>query len=156
MKITAQEEYGLRVLVRIASGTDPDGQSIPQLSETEGLSTHYIAKLCRSLRLAGFIHSTPGNKGGYVLAQPADKIIIKEVLETLGGVLFDQNFCNSHAGTGNLGFCTNSVDCSTRSLWQMVQSNINDLLGRVTLSDLVVNGKDVSNPQNSWLTNVIT
>src|SRR5215217_417425 len=114
MKITAQEEYGLRLLIRIASCKDKDGLSIPQLSETEGLSPHYVAKLTRILRMEGFINSTPGNKGGYVLAMAPQKIVINNVLKTLGGALFDEAFCGSHAGT--MKFCTNSVDCSSRSL----------------------------------------
>jgi Rrf2 family transcriptional regulator, iron-sulfur cluster assembly transcription factor len=135
MKITAQEEYGLRVLIRIASCKDENGMSIPQLSETEGLSSHYIAKLTRTLRMAGFINSTPGNKGGYVLATAADKIIINDVLKALGGALFDAAFCGTHAGALNL--CTNSVDCSARSLWKMIQFTIDQLLNKVTLHDLV-------------------
>ncbi|HKH59455.1 MAG TPA: Rrf2 family transcriptional regulator, partial [Flavitalea sp.] len=71
MKITAQEEYGLRILVRIASCKDEKGMSIPQLSEAEGITPHYVAKLARILRMEGFINSTPGYKGGYVLAKPA-------------------------------------------------------------------------------------
>ena len=142
MKITAQEEYGLRILIRIASCKDPKGMSIPQLSEVEGLSSHYIAKLTRLLRIKGFINSTPGYKGGYILAKPAKTIIIKDVLEGLGGVLFDKDFCGSHAGSMKL--CTNSVDCSARSLWQMVQFTVDQLLTKVTLHDLVNSEKDSS------------
>ena len=68
MKITAQEEYGLRILIRIAGCKDAEGMSIPQLSEAEGISSHYVAKLTRMLRMEGFINSRPGNKGGYILA----------------------------------------------------------------------------------------
>ena len=85
MKITAQEEYGLRVLLRIATSKDENGISIPQISEAEGLSSHYAAKLTRVLRMAGFINSTPGYKGGYVLAKPASEIKIRELLKALGG-----------------------------------------------------------------------
>lgn len=135
MKITAQEEYGLRLLIRIASCKDTNGMSIPQLSEAEGISPHYVAKLTRILRIGGFINSTPGNKGGYVLSMPANEIIINNVLKALGGSLFDQAFCGSHAGAMKL--CTNSVDCSSRSLWQMIQYTVDQLLDRVTLHDLV-------------------
>ena len=135
MKITAQEEYGLRILIRIAGCKDKEGINIPQLSEAEGLTNHYIAKLTRILRMEGFINSTPGYKGGYVLARAAKKIIIKDVLKALGGVLFDTNFCGLHAGT--LKLCTNSVDCSARSLWQMIQVTVDQLLDKVTLYDLV-------------------
>ncbi len=134
MKITAQEEYGLRILIRIAGCKDKAGLSIPQLSETEGLSSHYVAKLTRILRMGGFINSTPGLKGGYVLAKPSGEIGIKQVLKVLGGVLFDQDFCGTHAGS--LKLCTNSVDCSARSLWQMIQFTVDQLLDKITLQDL--------------------
>jgi Rrf2 family iron-sulfur cluster assembly transcriptional regulator len=134
MKITAQEEYGLRILIRIATCKDATGISIPQLSEEEGISSHYVAKLTRLLRMKGFINSTPGYKGGYVLARPAKQIPIKDVLEALGGILFDKEFCALHAGTVRL--CTNSVDCSARSLWKMIQFTLDRLLDKITLHDL--------------------
>ena len=135
MKITSQEEYGLRLLIRIAACKDKEGMSIPQLSEAEGLSPHYVAKLTRILRMSGFLNSTPGNKGGYVLSMPANQIIINKVLKALGGPLYDTEFCESHGGT--LKLCTNSVDCSSRSLWQMIQFTLDRLLDKVTLHDLV-------------------
>ena len=134
MKITAQEEYGLRILIRIAGCKDKAGLSIPQLSESEGLSSHYVAKLTRVLRMGGFINSTPGLKGGYVLAKPAKEIGIKQVLKVLGGVLFDKDFCGQHAGS--LRLCTNSVDCTARSLWQMIQFTVDQLLDKITLHEL--------------------
>jgi Rrf2 family iron-sulfur cluster assembly transcriptional regulator len=134
MKVTAQEEYGLRLLIRIAGCHSAEGMNIPQLSEAEGLSSHYIAKLTRTLRMAGFINSTPGYKGGYVLARPANEIIIKDVLKAMGGVIYDTEFCNSNAGSLNL--CTNSVDCSARSLWKMIAFTVDQLLNKITLYDL--------------------
>jgi len=141
MKITAQEEYGLRVLIRIAACRNQEGMSIPQLSEAEGLTIHYVAKLTRHLRLAGFINSTPGLKGGYVLARPAGAIIINDVLKSLGGALFDKAFCQTHSGAVRL--CNNSVDCSARSLWQMIQYTMDKLLNKITLHDLI-NGESES------------
>lgn len=135
MKITAQEEYGLRILIRIASCRDAEGISIPRLSEAEGISKHYVAKLTRLLRMEGFIKSTPGHKGGYLLAAPAKDINVNRVLKALGGSLFDPAFCGSHAGS--MKFCTNSADCSTRSLWQMIQLTVDNLLDKITLFDLI-------------------
>jgi Rrf2 family protein len=140
MKITAQEEYGLRILLRIAGCKDADGMSIPQLSEAEGISSHYVAKLTRILRLEGFINSTPGYKGGYILAKPAKEVIINDVLKALGGALFDKKFCGTHTGT--LKLCVNSVDCSSRSLWKMIQYTVDQLLDKITLNDLVSQEKE--------------
>jgi Rrf2 family protein len=109
--------------------------SIPQLSEAEGLTGAYVAKLTRTLRIEGYINSTPGNKGGYVLAKPPASINMNQVLKTLGGSLFDKSFCGDYSGS--LKLCTNSVDCSVRSLWQMIQFSVDQLLDKMTLYDLI-------------------
>lgn len=135
MKITSQEEYGLRILLRIARCNNEESMSIQALSVAEGLSPAYVAKLTRLLRQAGYVNSTPGNVGGYVLSKPANEININEVLKTLGGSLFSKDFCNDFSGASRL--CTNSVDCSVRSLWQMIQFSVDQLLDKISLSDLI-------------------
>jgi len=40
--------------------------------------------------------------------------------------------------------CTNSVDCSIRSLWTMMQATLDQLLDKVTLADMVKTEKNVS------------
>ena len=142
MKITAQVEYGLRIMVRIARCKDEKGLSIRQLSEEEGLSANYVAKLTRILRMKGLINSTRGHMGGYILAKPAAAITINHTLKALGGSFFDKKFCESHSGI--LTLCTNSVDCSIRSLWSVMQISLDKLLDEVTLADMVKNEKDVS------------
>jgi len=149
MKITSQEEYGLRILLRIARCHDDESMSIQALSMAEGLSAAYVAKLTRILRKAGFINSTPGNVGGYILAKPAEEINVNDVLKTLGGSLFDKGFCNDFSGAKKL--CTNSVDCSVRSLWQMVQFSVDQLLDKLSLYDLIGNETKSDNLLNSLL-----
>ncbi len=149
MKITAQDEYGLRILVRIAKCKDKTGLSIPQLSEAEGLSQPYVSKLTRILRMEGLINSTKGHVGGYVLARPASDITVNDVLKALGGRLFDEEFCANHVGV--LKLCTNSVDCSIRSLWSMVQSTIDKVLDKITLADLSNNEKETASTLQGFL-----
>ncbi len=140
MKINKQDEYGLRILLRIARGDSDLGLSIPQLSELEGMSQPYVGKITRMLRLAGFVESTRGQKGGYVLAQSPEQIIIKDVISSLGGDLFNKNFCGEHSG--EIKFCTNSVDCSIRSLWTILQYTVDKVLENISLNDLIGNEGD--------------
>jgi Rrf2 family protein len=142
MKITAQDEYGLRILVQIAKCKGNVGLSIPQLSELEGLSQPNVSKLTRILRIEGLINSTKGHVGGYVLARPSSSITVNDILKALSGRLFDQEFCVNHAGT--MKICSNSVDCSIRSLWTIVQSAIDKLLDNITLADLADSEKEAT------------
>jgi len=139
MKITAQEEYGLRIILRIARSNNATGTTISCISKDEGLTTHNVAKLCRILRMREYIKSTRGQSGGYMLAKSADKINIGELLDVLGGRLYDANFCENHAGVGSL--CTNSVECSIRSLWGILQFSVDRVLNNITLKDLLGNNE---------------
>lgn len=149
MKISAQEEYGLRILIRIARSANTENMSIPVLSQLEGLSTAYVGKLTGVLRKAGFINSNPGNIGGYILARPASDIPIGEVLQVLGGNLFDKDFCGDFSG--NTKFCTNSPDCSVRSLWRIIQFSIDRVLDKITLADLTETEKTAEKTLMSYL-----
>ncbi len=142
MKISAQDEYGLRILLQIARAHPVEGLSLSQLSDLENISQAYAAKLTRSLRIAGFIQSIRGNKGGYILALSATEIKVNQVLKAMGGAIYDEKFCGQHSG--NLGLCTNSVDCSLRSLWTIVQLNMDTLLDQITLKDLMKSEVEVN------------
>jgi Rrf2 family iron-sulfur cluster assembly transcriptional regulator len=134
MKITAQEEYGLRILLRIANEGGEEGITISQLSKEEGLSQHYAAKLCRLLRIAGFIKSSRGKEGGYTLALPPDRINLNQVLTLLGGKLYSETFCRSHSGL--LKDCSHACSCSVRSIWQILQQAVDEILNGFNLQDL--------------------
>src|SRR5271154_6866794 len=83
MKITAQEEYGLRCLLRLS---EKGGQSLPlpDLAAAEGLSVPYIAKLMAVLKQAGLVDSERGRTGGYRLAKPPAEIGLGSLLLQLG------------------------------------------------------------------------
>ncbi len=136
MKFSSQEEYGLRCLLRIARDGSDKGLTIPEISVAEGLTTHNTAKLLRVLRLGGFLDSSRGQAGGYSLSRPANEILIGSVLSILGGKLYDGEFCTTHSG-GIKDICTNSIDCSIRSLWQMLQNAVDGVLKNMTLKDLI-------------------
>lgn len=135
MKISATEEYGLRILLQIAKAHPEEGLNLSQISEFEKISQAYAAKLTRSLRIAGFIQSIRGQRGGYVLALAPSQIKISQVLRAMGGAIYDEKFCHQH--TGMFSLCTNSVDCSLRSLWTILQFNLDKLLDQVSLQDLM-------------------
>lgn len=135
MKFSSQEEYGLRLLLRIGKNNSQNGLTIPDLSEQEGLSEANVGKILRVLRLAGFVDSSRGQMGGYKLSRPASEILIGNILTSLGGKLYESSFCDLHAGIENI--CTNSIDCSIRSLWKTIQTMLDGVLSKITLHDML-------------------
>src|SRR5689334_12683517 len=146
MKLSANEEYGVRCLVRLGyAGYEEQALTIPEISQAEGFSPAYAAKILRVLRKGGFVKAARGKEGGYTLARPAAEIIIGDVMECLGGRLFESSFCESHSGQAAI--CTRSVDCSVRSLWRAVQVSVDQVLRKATLRDLLQNEEEM----NSWV-----
>jgi Rrf2 family protein len=142
MKLSSQEEYGLRCLVRLGREGEAASLTIAELSHREGLSAPNVAKLMRVLRRGGFVRSTRGKEGGYSLSRPPEGINLGEALAALGGRLYDPSFCQRHAGSGNL--CTHMPDCSIRSVWRLVQGAVDEVLGRLNLRDLLCSEEEMS------------
>ena len=141
MKFSSQEEYGLRCLLRIARDGGTKGLTIPEISQSEKLSAPNVGKLLRILRIGGFLESSRGQTGGYSLSRSPDKISLAEVLNVLGGRLYDNEFCNTHTGIESI--CSNSIDCSIRSLWQLVQKSVDEVTTKITLKDILSSNENM-------------
>jgi Rrf2 family protein len=136
MKLSANEEYGLRCLLRIGYEGPGGSLTLPEISQAEGVSEAYAAKIMRILRRGGFVKSARGKIGGYTLAHPAAQIVVGEVIDALGGRFFENDFCERHAG--QMQTCTHSgVECSVRSLWRSLQGAVDEVLRNTTLQDLM-------------------
>ena len=135
MHFSAQEEYGLRCLLRLAGAGPNQSQTINEISQAEGISVPYAAKMMRILRSGGLVTSVRGQAGGYRLARPAGQITVSETLGVLGSPLFEGEFCDKHSG--NEDTCTHSIDCSIRSVWRGVQQVVDKMLSRTTIQDLL-------------------
>jgi Rrf2 family protein len=135
MKLSAQEEYGLRCLLHLARRGPGDSVTIPEISAAEGLSVPNVAKLMRLLRISGLVHSVRGQAGGYTLAKSPEQIPVSEALVVLGGQFFGPRFCDRHSGLQTT--CSHMTDCSMRALWTGIQFILQEVLGKTTLDDLM-------------------
>ena len=139
MKITSQEEYGLRCLLRLAQVEGGQSLTIPEIAAHEGLSVPYAAKLLAVLRQSRLIDSVRGRAGGYRLAKSPNEISLGAVMIALGQPLFDEpQFCGKHPGTGTSdGKCVHLGTCTLRELWHTLEQWMHKALDRITLADLL-------------------
>ncbi len=145
MKITAQEEYGLRCLLRLARAGDGQALTIPEIAEAEKLSVPYVAKLLSVLRQSGLITSTRGRSGGYYLARPSSEVKLGEVMRALGEPLFeDPGYCERHAGPDTGGACVHNDGCTLRVVWQTLEQWMRRFLDQVTLADLLQSQEQIA------------
>ena len=138
MKITAQEEYGLRCLLRLARASGEEPLTIPEVAAAERLSVAYVAKLLSVLRQAGVIESVRGRAGGYRLAKAPAEVRLGAVMRALGEPLFEEPaYCAQHASPETGGVCVHNGGCSLRALWQTLEGWVRRILDQVTLADLL-------------------
>src|SRR5688572_16223129 len=135
MKISAQEEYGLRCLLQLARvGTMGQSLTLAQIAELEGISTANAGKLLWILSKAGLVQSTRGIKGGYSLAKPASEIRLNQVIRVLEGEPAESH-CKSYAGV--LDACVHTGDCGIRPVIIELHQIVDNALADITLSQLL-------------------
>src|SRR5262245_10067997 len=155
MKITAQEEYGLRCLTRLAKAENQTA-TLPEIAAAEGLSAPYVAKLMGVLRHAGIIDSVRGRAGGYRMAKAPGDIGLGSLLLILGEPLFDEpSYCHKHAGISPSGNCVHRGGCSLRALWFTLEQWIRSSLDQVTLADLLQSEGQIAELVRSRLAHAI-
>lgn len=135
MKITAQEEYGLRCVLQLARPEAAKGLTVREIALREGLSAAYVEKLLRLMSKSGLIHSVRGVKGGYLLSRRAGQITLAEVVQALGSVPSPTEICQRYPGNRNS--CVHIDDCCIRSAWTTLTEAIQRFLHKTPLSDLV-------------------
>ncbi len=165
MKISAQEEYGLRCLVQLAGLPSGESLTLPQIADREGISTANAGKLMWLLNKADFVQSTRGTKGGYSLARPANEIRLSEIIKVLDADVLDKH-CESY--TGVLDSCVHKGDCGIRPVIVGLHAIVENALSQITLAQLVGSESSVDamfhqiegihrtvSPNGKWAVNTI-
>lgn len=145
MKVSATEEYGLRCMLQLArwqQENSPQPLALAEMAREEGLTVPHVAKLIRTLRKAGLVKSVLGRTGGYILSRRAEQISVAEVLGSLGGRLFDTDYCARFSG--EQAICTHMGDCSIRSLWGVLGTLLERVLSQTKLSELISSERTMS------------
>lgn len=143
MKVTAQEEYGFRCILKIAQAEPNRHLPCAEIARAERISVPYAAKLLNILRRAGLVESSSGVKGGYRLGRDPQEITVLEILKVLDGDLLVSDFADfCKCFTGLQEQCVHYKDsCGIRSVWSTISTHIENALGRVTLGELVAHGE---------------
>ena len=151
MKITAHEEYGLRMILRMAKLQAQEDRlvSLNEIAELEGISPENTAAVLSKLRDADLIESVRGKFGGYKLKRTPDQITLYQIVNGISKDTFDINFCDTHSG--NQDTCVHSTDCSVRSVWSSISSMVNNFLDSITLEKLMQKEIDFTSELQSSL-----
>lgn len=132
MRLTSFTDYGLRMLMRMAS--DPGrAYSSAELADEFCLSRNHLAKIMQRLAREGLIETRRGGGGGAVLARPASEIRLGAVVRLLeeGQALVE---CFNVDG----GDCTIDGQCRLKARLRSAEAAFLADLDRSTLADIAL------------------
>ena len=130
MKITQEADYALRICSALAK---EESASSPQLAAALCIPPRFILKVLHKLSDAGIVRSTRGSGGGFSLAESADTITLRQIIEAVDGSIAIRhcllnNDCN---------FQNNKNKCRFHAVFETVNSIIISRLDSLTISDIV-------------------
>lgn len=87
MKLTARSEYALLALVYLNRQDDEGFVSVETIALAQNIPPKYLEQILLALKRAKYLRSSKGQRGGYRLAKPANKISLAEVIRLFDGAL---------------------------------------------------------------------
>ena len=132
MKISTKGRYALRMMIELAIRGNQEYVSLKDVSASQAVSDKYSEQIINQLNKAGFVKSTRGSKGGYMLANAPKDYTVGMILRLMEGSLAPVACIESKVNQ-----CERSSECVTVEVWEKINDAINNVVDNITLEDLV-------------------
>ena len=127
--LSRKADYALLILSYLHTSGSGNAREI---AGKFNLSRAFVANILKELGHKGFVTSTRGVKGGYVLQRASATITLAELLEAMEDG-FQLTLCNEHVGEST---CEVESVCPVKTPMLEIQRRIMVLLRGVTLADI--------------------
>jgi Rrf2 family protein len=87
MKLSKKTDYALRVLFTLVERRGQGPVSMAELARTNDVPKRFLEHIMLDLKKKKWVASSPGRKGGYVLAQEPERITMGQVVRHFDGIL---------------------------------------------------------------------
>ena len=131
LKLSRESQYALKAMAYLAEQPPGTVLGAKQVADGARIAGPFAAKILLQLRGGGLLLSHRGSQRGYELARAPGEISVREVLEAVEGEdLFRRCVFWSHT-------CSDVTPCMLHPVWQSVRPQVADLMGRLTLADVI-------------------
>jgi Rrf2 family protein len=142
MRVSMKTDYALRVLFTLVDHYGGAPIPIRELARRNEVPKKFLEQILLAMKARGWVGSTAGVRGGYVLAKAPNKITMGEVVRHFDGVLAPVA-CVSVTGYRR---CTQEPVCRFRRVFLNARNYLAQLMDGLTLAD-VAKGPPVSKPE---------
>jgi len=85
LNLSVKGEYALLAVLDLAMNKSGDPVKIAAIASRQNIPQKFLELILASLKQGGFVESRRGAEGGYLLARPADRIRVGDVLRHIEG-----------------------------------------------------------------------
>lgn len=122
--------YALRATLYLAAQQQEGYVPIRQISDQLDIPYAYLTKVLQELIRCGLLQSLRGPRGGVALAQPANTIALRDIIEAIDGSgLFTECVLG-------LPKCDAAAPCSLHHQWKPIRLSIGTMLSQTALDDI--------------------
>jgi Rrf2 family protein len=136
MNVSTKGRYALRALTHLATAYDSGKTrpvSIKEISVKEKISNRYLENIFVAMRKSGIVRSIKGEKGGFMLVDPPDKVTVFDILSAV------EKGTATTKCAADIDNCLNGPKCGIRKVWVKLDKLVSDFLKGTTLSEVSEN-----------------
>ena len=128
--LTKETDYAIRALIHIAAESERCSTA-SAISEREGIPWLFLRRVLQKLAAAGFLRSTKGRGGGFLLIKRPERITMLDVIQTFQGEV-EMNHCLVRGIP-----CCNRPTCPVRRRMKVVEKVLRRELAAITIAMFV-------------------
>ena len=132
MRISKKTDYALRALFTLVEHHGGAPIPIRELARRNDVPKRFLEQIMLGLKSQGWVDSTAGIRGGYILARNPTKITMGEVVRYFDGILAPID-CVSVTGYQR---CTQESVCRFRRVFFDVRNYVANLMDAATLAEV--------------------
>ena len=128
MNISVKGEYALHAVFDLALQRPGEPVKIADIARRQEIPQKFLELILAGLKQGGFVESRRGAEGGYLLAKPADSIMIGDVIRFIEG--------------SRNGKSKDRPNSPFSTLWQTVDEAISRVVDQTSFGDLARQWRD--------------
>ena len=128
--LSQTSQYALRTVLQLARLPEGARGSAVDLARQVGVPRNYLSKTLHQLARAGVVAGTRGKHGGFVLARPAHRIKLAEIVAPFQDVGERSCLLGRPA-------CSDARPCPAHGHWKAVAEHVAGFFSRTTVADLL-------------------
>lgn len=128
MNISVKGEYALHALFDLALQRPGEPVKIADIARRQHIPQKFLELILSGLKQGGFVESRRGAEGGYLLAKPADSIMVGEVIRFMEGA--------------RNGKPKQKRISPFNKLWEVVDGAVSEVVDQTSFGDLARQWRD--------------